>query len=233
MSELAVDEISSAYGRLKVVRGVSLTVPRGQTTLLVGHNGAGKSTVLRTIIGHKQMLSGRVRLDGRDISSSRCHERVRLGMSIVPQESGIFPHFTVRENLEFRAAGRRSLSAAPRLDAVREMFPELDNLLDRRAGTLSGGQQRICAIARAVLADAQYLLLDEPSVGLAPRLVDRVMFSIGQLSQSLNVGVLLVEQNLASASQIADCVVVMRYGTVVLTESGAQFRERTDLVTLF
>lgn len=231
--EFATEDLVAGYGRLEVLRGVSLVVQPGRIHVLVGHNGAGKTTLLRSAIGQLPARSGHVRLDGADVTSLAPAQRIRQGMSLVPQERGIFPSLTVRENLRLGLYLFPGDDFQTQLDLVRETFPEVDDLLDRPAGALSGGQQRICSIARALMHPPKVLLLDEPSVGLSPRLVDRVMAAIRGINERHGLSILLVEQNIRKAVRIADTVHVLGNGRLILEEPAADFGRRENLFEFF
>lgn len=231
--DFATEDLVTGYGRLEVLRGVTLALQPGRIHVLVGHNGAGKTTLLRSAIGQLPAWSGRVRLGGADVTSVPPAQRIRQGMSLVPQERGIFPSLTVRENLRLGLYLFPGDDFQTQLDLVRETFPEVDDLLDRPAGALSGGQQRICAIARALMHPPEVLLLDEPSVGLSPRLVDRVMQAIRNINERYGLSILLVEQNIRKAVRIAHTVHVLGNGRLILEEPAEDFGRRENLFEFF
>lgn len=230
---LTTQDLTAGYGRVEVLRGVTLAPAPGQVHVLVGHNGAGKTTLLRCLIGQLRARSGSIQVDGVDVTGAPPAQRIRQGMSLVPQEQGIFPSLTVRENLRLGLYLFPSDDFDERLDVVRGTFAEIDGLLDRQAAMLSGGQQRICAIARALMHPPEILLLDEPSVGLSPRLVDRVMEAIRGINERLGLTILLVEQNIKKAVRIADTVHVLRNGRLILEEPAADFGRRDNLFEYF
>jgi branched-chain amino acid transport system ATP-binding protein len=214
MSLLTVEGLEARHGLLRAVRGVDLALGEGETLALVGANGAGKTTLLRTIMGLLACQSGRIRFEGRAIERLATHQRARLGLGYVPQGRQIFPALTVRENLLFggiaKSGGGKS-GADDILARILGDFPELKRLLDRPGGALSGGEQQLLALARALCGKPRLLLLDEPTLGLAPRLVDQVFEILEQLKQE-GVTILLVEQNAARTIEIADRTYVLRSG---------------------
>jgi branched-chain amino acid transport system ATP-binding protein len=208
---LSVEQITCAYGDATVLREVSLAVDRGSVVCLLGRNGAGKTTTLKAIMGLLRPRAGEIRLDGLDLTRRPAHEIPRLGIGYVPQGRGIFPFMTVEENLRMGLLLRDARDDA--LDRVFALFPILKARLRQRAGTLSGGEQQMLAIARALCADRTYLLMDEPTEGLMPSLTAQVLEVIGLL-RTQGVGVLLVEQKIAAALQVADAVVILEGGHV-------------------
>lgn len=217
MLPLVVEGLVAGYGDLQVLRGVNLTAPRGELTLVIGPNGSGKSTLLKTVFGLTRIFSGRIRLGDREITRMKPHEIVRAGVGYVMQRRSVFPHLTVEENL--RMGGWTIRDDGSRLqrniDAVLELFPQLRELLDRKAILLSGGQARLLEIARTLVADPALVMIDEPSAGLSPKMANAVYQHILRLRE-VGKTVLLVEQNVRSALPLADRVCVMREGTVVL-----------------
>jgi branched-chain amino acid transport system ATP-binding protein len=210
---LKVDRLEARYGQLKAVRGVSLTIERGETVALVGANGAGKTTLLRAIAGAHRIAGGRIAFKGEDIGGRSAHARAALGLALVPEGRRLFARLTVEENLVLaRSAGR---TGAWTLDAVMEAFP---NLKDRRrsfAGTLSGGEQQATAIGRALMMNPELLLLDEVSLGLSPLVVDRLYGRLEALKSS-GVAVLLVEQDLKRALATASRAICMLEGAIAI-----------------
>ena len=213
MTLLAVERLEARYGQLKAVRGISLTIERGETVALVGANGAGKTTLLRAIAGAHRIAAGRIVFKGEDIGSRGAHARAALGLALVPEGRRLFARLTVEENLLLaRSAGR---TGAWTFDAVTEAFP---NLKDRRrslAGTLSGGEQQATAIGRALMMNPDLLLLDEVSLGLAPLVVDRLYARLETLKSS-GVAMLLVEQDLKRAMATASRAICMLEGSVAI-----------------
>ncbi len=213
---LEVDAIEVAYGDVEVLHGVSLTVREGEIVTLLGSNGAGKTTTLRAISGLRPPRRGEVRFRGRSLAGVPASARAELGIALVPEGRELWGGLTVGENLELGAYGRRSRRSATRnLERVLALFPRLAERRRQLAGSLSGGEQQMCAIGRALMSEPALLMLDEPSLGLAPVIVDQVMQVVAELHRG-GVTVLLVEQNLRKALAIADRGVVIETGRVRL-----------------
>ena len=219
-SLLELDEVRVHYGKVEALKGVSCTVAEGEVVTLIGANGAGKTTTLKTISGVVPMSSGRVVFDGRDISGVPAHQRVELGICQAPEGRGIFPGMTVTENLEMGAYARRGGRKAYNADLERvfELFPRLRERERQAGGTLSGGEQQMLAIGRALMAGPKVLLLDEPSMGLAPRLVTQIFEIIREINAQ-GTTILVVEQNAAQALQRAHRAYMLETGRVVKTDS--------------
>lgn len=213
MTLLTVESLEARHGLLTAVRQVSLTLNEGETVALVGANGAGKTTLLRTVVGAHRAASGKVIFDGADITTMPAHQRVRLGIALVPEGRKLFPGLTVEENL--LTAGARSRPGPWDVDRVLDAFPLLRPLRKKAAATLSGGQQQAAAIGRALMSNPRLLLLDEVSLGLAPIAVDSVYASLRTLIDG-GATILLVEQDLGRAMRVAGRVVCMLEGRVVL-----------------
>jgi branched-chain amino acid transport system ATP-binding protein len=209
---LAVENLRSGYGRIEALHGVSLDVAAGEIVTLVGANGAGKTTLLRTISGVQPILSGRIYFDGRSIERMRPHERVALGVAQVPEGRQLFAPLSVEDNLKLGAWSCRTIQSGD-LHRVYDLFPMLAELRYAIAGALSGGQQQLLAIGRALMAKPRLLLLDEPSMGLAPILVDQILNVILQLKGE-GLTLLLVEQNAIAALGIADRGYVLETGMI-------------------
>jgi branched-chain amino acid transport system ATP-binding protein len=205
---LAIDNLTSRYGRIEVLHGVSCEVQQGEIVTLVGSNGAGKSTLLRAISGVQPVASGTIRLDGGAINSLSAHARVARGIAQVPEGRQVFSPLSVEDNLRLGAYRRHDRGIASDLDKVYATFPALADKRGIAAGSLSGGQQQMLAIGRALMTRPKLLLLDEPSMGLAPLLVDQIFAIIADLKKS-GLTVLLVEQNAYAALAIADRGYVM------------------------
>jgi urea transport system ATP-binding protein len=220
-----------AYGESQVLWDVSLDVPAGQVVCLMGRNGVGKTTLLKSIMGLLPLRSGRIVFDGVDIAGQRPEERVRVGIGYVPQGREIFPNLTVRENLRIGLLGRRaSRAAAARpddMEGVLDLFPKLRALLGRKGGVLSGGEQQQLAIARVLLARPKLLLLDEPTEGIQPSVILQIEDAIERI-KAQGISVLLVEQYLEFAWRLASSYAIMRKGTIV--SRGATAELRHDLV---
>ncbi len=218
------------YGRIEAIRDVSFAVEEGSVVTLIGANGAGKTTTLKTLSGLRKVRAGSVRFQGRDITGMASHERVPLGISQAPEGRRIFPGMTVEENLDMGAYARadRAQTRAEDLDRVFTLFPRLLERRDQLAGTMSGGEQQMLAIGRALMSRPKLLLLDEPSMGLAPKLIQQI-FSIITDIRNQGTTILLVEQNAAQALRIADRAFVLETGEVV-REGGGQELAQDDSV---
>ena len=219
MSLLEIDRLDARHGLLHAVREVSLAVDAGETLALVGANGAGKTTLLRTIAGAHRPSGGRIVFDGRDVTRLSTHERVRMGISLVPEGRRLFPELTVEENLRVSAAAGRM--GRWTVDEVLDTFPLLAPLRHKVAKSLSGGEQQATAIARALLTNPRLLLLDELSLGLAPVAVDGVYTALQPLFDS-DATIVLVEQDLSRALSVASRVVCMLEGRLVLTGAAGE-----------
>lgn len=228
---LEVRDISVAYGAIRALHGVSLSVAKGEIVTLIGCNGAGKSTTLRAISGLVRPGSGDILYEGRSLRGMAPHEIVRLGLAQSPEGRGVFPNMTVSENLDLGAYARnRSEHAQIRQDREKalELFPRLRERLKQSAGTLSGGEQQMLAMARALLARPRLLLLDEPSLGLAPQIV-QLIFRIIREINAAGTTILLVEQNAHMALQVANRAYVLEVGRVVMSGDAKELA-RTDEV---
>ena len=216
MSALSVRGLVVAYGRTTAVRDVDLDVPKGHVVSLVGANGAGKTTIMRALSGLVRPRQGRVLLDGRDITGHRAHRIAALGMRQVPEGRQIFSGLTVEENLSLGGyTVRDALERARRRDSVLARFPRLRERLDQVAGLMSGGEQQMLAIGRALMGDPWLLLLDEPSMGLAPLFIEEVFSILLELKRE-GITILLVEQNASAALEVADYGYVIESGRVAL-----------------
>lgn len=214
---LAIDQIRCHYGAIQALHGVSLRVDPGETVVLLGANGAGKSTLLRAVTGLMALSAGTIHLEGQPLQNLPAHHRVRRGLSLAPEGRQVFPRLTVRENL---ALGAFSLPSFPheRFDWVLELFPRLQERLPQAAGTLSGGEQQMLAIARALMSRPKLLLLDEPSLGLAPLLVKQIFDILREIAQQ-GLAILLVEQNAHQALRLGQRAYVLESGVVTLEGS--------------
>lgn len=210
---MRVRDISSGYGRIEILRGISLDVAAGDCVGILGHNGMGKTTLLKTLMGLVPCAGGRIEWEGRAIERLPTHMRARSGIGYVPQGRQIFPGLSVRENLHFAAiASRKPVAVA---DEVLAEFPELGRLLDRLGGALSGGEQQLLAVARALCGRPRLLLLDEPTEGIQPSIVAALVERITALRASLGLAVLLVEQNLDFIRALADRALLIQRGRIV------------------
>jgi branched-chain amino acid transport system ATP-binding protein len=230
---LEVDDLHVRYGSIAALRGVSLAVREGELVALVGPNGAGKSTTLACIVGLVRPAGGTVRLDGKDLTRAAPEEIVRRGVSLVPEGRRIFTTLTVRENLVLGASARTGpVDVDAELRAMVARFPALEPKLATPAGRLSGGEQQMLAIARALLGRPRLLLLDEPSLGLAPLIVDQIFATLQEL-RSDGTTILLVEQNAARAVEVADRAYVLKSGELTIEGRGAELAARADLVAAY
>ena len=228
-SLLSIRDLVVHYGVIRALSGISLEVPEGRIVALIGANGAGKSTTLRAISGLVRATSGSVEFQGRSIAGLPSHEIVALGVAQAPEGRGIFLNLTVKENLELGAYLRRDRAG---VDADRErayaLFPILKERSGQVSGTLSGGEQQMLAVARALMSRPTLLLLDEPSLGLAPQFVDRIFQVIQEINEA-GVSLLLVEQNANMALQVAHHAYVLETGTIVMQGSGQQLLASPDV----
>ncbi len=224
MALLEVRDIHTYYGNIHALKGVSLEVGAGEIIALIGANGAGKTTTLRTISGLMQPREGRVIYDGEDISHTRADLLVSKGIAMVPEGRGVFAKLSVEENLDMGAYTRRDRGIKDDLERMFALFPRLRERRKQYAGTMSGGEQQMLAVARALMSKPRLLLMDEPSMGLAPVLVDGV-FDAVQKIQEEGVTILLVEQNAHMALQIADRGYVFQSGEVVMSDTAANLRQ--------
>jgi branched-chain amino acid transport system ATP-binding protein len=208
-----VDGLSVDLGGRRILHDVDLVAPEETITLIVGHNGTGKTTLLRTIFGLHAAASGVIRVEGEDVTGESAADLVRRGVSLVPQTGAVFPNLDVAENLAF-GLRRRTERAIPESE-VFEMFPILADRRSQLVGTMSGGQRQMVAVARALVANPKILLLDEPSVGLQPNLVDRLLQTISEIRQRYALTVVLVEQNIRAALRFSDHITVLNQGRVV------------------
>ncbi len=219
---LTVSGVHTFYGRIEALRGVDLSVGEGEIVSLIGANGAGKSTLLMTICGRPRAAEGRIEFAGAEIGRLQTYEIVRLGVAHAPEGRRIFPRLTIYENLQLGATVGDPANFAAALDEVFELFPILHTRCDQRGGTLSGGEQQMLAIGRALMARPRLLLLDEPSLGLAPLVVKKIFEVIGEINARRGTTVLLVEQNAYHALRIAHRGYVMQTGKIVLAGTGAE-----------
>ena len=220
---LTVERLEAGYGDLRVLRGVDLEVHEGEVVSVVGANGAGKTTLLNTIAGTVPATAGRVILDGEEISGRPAHSIVARGLALVPEGRRLFPFLTVRENLRlgaYHTAARRRHDET--LEEVLELFPILAERRDQLAGSLSGGEQQMCALGRGLMSRPKVLMLDEPSLGLAPIIVEQVFALIPTLVER-GVTVLLVEQNVAEALELSTRANVLEQGRITLSGTGTEF----------
>ncbi len=216
---LRITALESGYGRIPVLKGIDLGVRAGELVALVGANGAGKTTLLRAISGVQPVSAGRIEFDGESVDAAPPEERVRRGMVQVPEGRQVFGPLSVEDNLRLGAYRRARAESAASLERVYAMFPDLAERRRQPAGTLSGGQQQMLAMGRALMARPRLLLLDEPSMGLAPRLVAGIFACVAQL-RAADTAIFLVDQNARAALAIADRGYVLETGRIVLTGTG-------------
>jgi branched-chain amino acid transport system ATP-binding protein len=233
MSEalLAIRGLQAAYGKIVALKGVDLDVGHGEIVALIGSNGAGKSTLMMTIFGRPHALAGRIVFDGRDITNVPTHEIARLRIAQAPEGRRIFPRMSVLENLQMGAgaAGDHRADIAPDLERVFTLFPVLKERLSQRGGTLSGGEQQMLAIGRALMSRPRLLLLDEPSLGLAPLIVRQIFDAIRALNREDKLTVLIVEQNANHALRLAHRGYVMVNGAITISGSGEELLRRPEI----
>ncbi len=229
MSMLTLENIHSYYGHIHALKGLDVEVNEGEIVTLIGSNGAGKSTTLRTISGMMHPKSGKVIYKGKDISRKPPHEIVKLGMVHVPEGRGIFPTLTVKENLEMGAylVGDQAL-IEERMENGFRLFPRLKERIGQHGGTLSGGEQQMLAIARGLMMGPEILMLDEPSMGLAPILVELIFDIIKELNQQ-GTTILLVEQNALMALSIANRGYVLQTGEIITSDSAAKLKDNPEV----
>jgi branched-chain amino acid transport system ATP-binding protein len=227
---LTVSNVETFYGPIMALRGVSFSVSPGAIVTILGANGAGKTTILKTVSGVMDPQKGTVTLEGRSIQGLDPDRVARLGLSHVPEGREVFPFLSVRENLRMGAYNRRDADGvAQDLELVSEYFPVLRARAEQRAGSLSGGEQQMLAIARALMARPKVMLLDEPSLGLAPKLVKEIFEIIQRINRERGVTVLLVEQNANLALHIADYGYVLELGRIVMEDTCARLLEKDDI----
>lgn len=217
---LDVKSLASGYGRIPILSGISFSLRRGEFLGVLGHNGMGKTTLLKTLMGILPATAGQVDMEGVRISGRSIHQRVRAGISYVPQGRGIFPTLTVLENLKFASVAmpRGGPSA---LDEVLTEIPRLKALLERPGGALSGGEQQLLALARAVIQKPSLVLLDEPTEGIQPSIIEEIVELLRRLRSGIGISVLLVEQNIDFIRALSDRVLVMQKGTIARELSAA------------
>jgi branched-chain amino acid transport system ATP-binding protein len=226
---LSLEDVHTYYGTIHALKGISLDVREGEIVTLIGANGAGKSTTLRSINGLNHPREGRIRFQGRDITEESPHDVVKLGISQSPEGRRLFPRMSVRENLEmgaFQRTDRHNLRED--VDRVYSLFPRLAERKNQKAGTLSGGEQQMCAIGRALMARPKLLMLDEPSMGLAPIFVEKIFEIIREINEQ-GTPILLVEQNALMALDTADRGYVLETGTIALADDAKALRENEQV----
>ena len=231
---LVLSGVQAGYGRKHVVFDIDLHLGRGEIVTIVGHNGAGKTTTLKTVFGMLPALAGTITYGGQDVTHSSCRHNVLRGMSFIPSERFVFADLSVLDNLRLGAMHERSAKARDeRMDFVYSLFPILKDRSDQRAGTMSGGQQRMLSLGLAMMSRPKLLLLDEPSLGLAPALVSEIFDRVRRLADEEQLSVLLLEQNVVQALRIADRAYVMRSGRIILEDTAEKLRGRDNYWDLF
>ncbi len=228
MSLLSVEGLVAGYGGITAVKGIEMTVEEGEIVTLIGSNGAGKSTTLRTISGLVRARAGRIRFRDRLITTLAPHRIVSLGISQVPEGRGIFHRQTVQENLQLGAFQRRDREVAADMNMVYSLFPRLKERANQSGGTLSGGEQQMLAIGRAMMARPSLLLMDEPSMGLSPLLVETIFETIKTI-RGQGTTILLVEQNAAMALEVADRAYVLESGIIRMQGTGGELAKNDDV----
>jgi branched-chain amino acid transport system ATP-binding protein len=228
MALLEVEDIHTYYGNIEALKGVSLNVEQGEIVTLIGSNGAGKSTTLRSISGLTAPREGSIRLDGADIVGTPPQEIVRAGVALSPEGRHCFQRMTVRENLDMGAYLRRDDRVNDDLERIYDLFPRLKERERQKAGTMSGGEQQMLAMGRALMAEPRLLLLDEPSMGIAPILVERIYETIAEINRQ-GMTILLVEQNANFALEVSARGYVLATGKVVLSNSASALRDDPEV----
>ena len=226
---LNVEGVHAAYGNIQALRGVSLEVPQGAIVSLIGANGAGKSTLLMTICGNPRAHAGAVVFEGADITGLKTHDIVRLGIAHAPEGRRIFPRMTVLENLQMGAVSAAEDRFEAELERAFALFPILERRAGQRGGTLSGGEQQMLAIARALMSRPRLLLLDEPSLGLGPMIVRHIFEVIAEINAREGMTILLVEQNAYHALRLAHRGYVMVNGRITLSGTGAELLDNAEI----
>ena len=228
---LEIKDLHVFYGKIEAIKGISVVVNQGEIVTLIGANGAGKTTTLKTVSGLRPVASGSITFDGQDISKMQAHDRVALGISQAPEGRGIFPGMSVLENLEigkyFRKDRRSEMNED--LEKVYHLFPRLKERASQAGGTLSGGEQQMLAIGRALMARPKVLLLDEPSMGLAPMMIANIFRIITEINTELGTTILLVEQNAQQALQRAHRAYVLETGKVVKESKASDLLNDPDV----
>jgi len=226
---LSISAVETYYGKIQALRGVDMEVEDGEIVTLIGANGAGKSTLLMTICGNPRAAAGRIMLDGREITGAPTFEIIRMGVAQAPEGRRIFSRMTVMENLQMGATTGRPEDFEESLEQVLALFPRLKERAQQRGGTLSGGEQQMLAIARALMSRPRLLLLDEPSLGLAPLVVKQIFEAIRQINEEQQMTIFLVEQNAYHALRLANRGYVMVNGKITLSGTGRELLARPEV----
>ena len=231
---LKLSNVQAGYGRKQVVFDVDLHVGAGEIVGILGHNGSGKSTTIRTVLGLQPPLGGTIEFAGTNVSRSGSRANVKAGMAMIPSERFVFQDLSVRDNLLLGAENDADPDRrARRMELVYQLFPILVERAEQPAGTMSGGQQRMVSLGMALMASPKLLMLDEPSLGLAPMIVQQIFDTVRRLADEEGLGVLLLEQNVGQALRIVDRVYVMRSGRIILEETVDQMKARDSYWDLF
>jgi branched-chain amino acid transport system ATP-binding protein len=228
MALLELDDVHTYYGNIEALKGISIEVNEGECVTLIGSNGAGKTTTLRSVSGLNPPRRGSIRFDGREIGETPPQEIVRLGISHSPEGRKIFPRMSVRENLDLGAYLRRDADVDSDLERVFDLFPRLKEREKQKAGTMSGGEQQMLAMGRALMARPKVLLLDEPSMGLAPVLVERIYETVEEINKQ-GTTILLVEQNANFALGVSQRAYVLETGSIALSDESEKLRENPEV----
>ena len=226
---LIITGLETFYGKIQALRGVDLHINKGEIVTLIGANGAGKSTLLMSICGRVKARSGAIVLEGLDITKAQTHEIIQMGVSQSPEGRRIFPRMTVMENLQLGATTNQMAYFDEDLAKVFDLFPRLNERKNQRGGTLSGGEQQMLAIGRALMSRPKLLLMDEPSLGIAPILVRQIFQAIGRISKEEHVTIFLVEQNAFHALKLADRGYVLVNGAISMTGTGSELLARPEV----
>ncbi len=231
---LRIENLESGYGPMQVLWKIGLHVEKGTVTALLGPNGAGKSTTLMTVLGSIKPWGGKIFFDGREVTDLPSHKKVEMGMTLVPEGRHIFPNLTVRENILMGAYTKRASKLMKEsLELIYALFPILKERPDQKAGTLSGGQQQMVTIARSLMTRPKFLMLDEPSQGLAPKLVGEVFETIQKIQREMGLTVLLVEQNVDVTLEVAKYVYIMHEGTIKAEGSSEEIGRSQEIRTAY
>jgi len=233
MMLLDVEKLVVGYGKKVALRGVSLDADKGEIVGVIGHNGAGKTTLLKSIFGLLRPWEGRILYQGRDIAGRRTEVNVREGLSYMPQGQGLFPDLSVTDNLDLGDYALGKTASGVSMDQVLDLFPILGSRKHQKAGTLSGGEQRMLSLGIALKQSPKLLLLDEPSIGLAPIIVQNVMETIRQVNHRLKTGIVIVEQNIEATSRIVDRIFIIKVGKIVFSGGADIASDKQRLWDLF
>ena len=231
MSLLELSGVTAGYGKIPIIREIDLRVERGETLAVIGPNGSGKSTLAKTVVGLTTFFSGSIKFDGLDVTSLPPDRRALLGIGYLPQTGNVFPDLTVQENLEMGGYHLKGAELRLKTAEVLELFPELRDRLDQKAGTMSGGERQMVAMARLLMMSPKLVILDEPSAGLAPKLVERVYQKIDAM-RAMGMTIVLIEQHALKALKHSDRTVVMVGGRIALAGASEEV-SRVDLRTVF